>query len=1583
MKKKIYAVMSSAALTTAISSAISTTAFAAVDGFLVNNNDKLFLYNYNELMEDSLNKLLGDSSPLYDEYIKGNLVAFHDTIKGYVNEKDVMDQSLESLMDGKNFDLDSFTESAKDEQIYKIEGKNVTERIFDEKKETVVDKKEKEVKAELKVESVSAINETTLEVTLAAAPAKAPVVGDFVVKVNGTVKQASKVEKVAADLTNTKYRLTVTSLKDTEGSLDVNGTLGKYDYKAPEVKSIVTKDSKHIVVNFNEELNADSIVKGRFTVAKVAEGAAPTVEAAVLNADKQSVTLTLGTAELVPADYVLKLGKTTNKIEDVAKNGIYVGTEVSFKPTAAELENKNAPAFANATYNNVSGVLTVKFDKAIKDSLLDITKLSVNDVKLNTADVNTDATEDETITVKLSDATKKAVNALIGDLTLKSEADAYGILVGTDKVLTKGETVSISKETPAVIKEAAYNQETNKLTLTFDQAVKFADLATKKIYLDTNATSVGGITEAAVPLTAAMLKDATLTQATWVFDLGATGATLEGLKPAPTSDTLKVYMDAASVINGAKVANLDTQKDYDKGIAVAYTADVTKPSLLSAQYNNISKELKLTFSENVSQTLADITKANIKVMSDASTEIINLSTVAAQGDIVEDANAKTLTFKLKNNDNAGATDLHALGDALEAAYNTGKSMKVVLDGTSVQDEAKLSNDKTTFDTGIALVVKDYQQPQVDKNALADDTTHVTVKFNKKVDKATAETAANYVIKDSTGAVLEVKSAVLMGNGKEVLLTTVAQEAGKPYNITVSNVTDLQKNMLDKDKGTAKFNGKGTAQTGSIKVTAAADIKTVENSANDTIELSFTDSKAAARVVDTVTATNLDNYTILEKGTKDDYSDAKTVDKTGAKVVVDAAEGNKVKITLGAANLTNGQEYKVVVQNVQDKFGNVLLASANFAKGIAAGDAALVAPEVKEYQVAGTGNDYIELVFAEELDQTTATDKSKYTVDVDGNGTNDVVAATYSWDATNKKATVKLTLAGDLASARDVVINGVKDLAGNALNETVVASNVQLMDAVKPTVTKVEGTANEDEGVGKGKGNDTIKITFSERVREADAVNAANYEISINGGEYVKLSDFIADKKLTLDALNNVVTITLNSAVDKDVKALVAGTSKLSVKVSNVRDLPGNVIDTVAISGDVTTAGENPNTTKAEVTTPYSIDVTFNKELDASTVSKDDFVIEYTDGTVKTVDIKSVELNDKAKVVTLNTVTPLVAGVEYTVKPSDSSSIASVVGKLAEGTDKFTKQPATLATATAPNAAAVKEKGNVNAANTINNNNKAAVEVKVDFEKQVTGTVEVKLTDADGKFVTKTAPINNKEDKTVDVTGIDASSLKDGNITVSATLTTTNGVTSSVFTGTQAKKDTVAPSNAGITINAFDDTDLDANQIAGNITFTKATDDEDIAKYVVKVENTDVKSDINKDSELKVVVPENKEVNGGTPTITIVAVDEAGNASEAVTLTIQDKVKAATIDGHAVAKGTKSNATKITYAATEGNTLAYVVSDSVINVPLVGSIPEGITVYTSGADIQNVAKNKHVGLYELKDGKVVKFVDITLTAEQVQ
>ncbi|KGM93793.1 hypothetical protein FDC62_04410 [Clostridium botulinum] len=99
-----------------VSLGIGVKAYAKTDAYLVKDNGKNIIYEFNkdELVGSFLNSKSGEDCTLYNEYMKifsrNGLYAFHDNTKKYVDYKEVEEAFLDCKNSGKGFNLDDFTE---------------------------------------------------------------------------------------------------------------------------------------------------------------------------------------------------------------------------------------------------------------------------------------------------------------------------------------------------------------------------------------------------------------------------------------------------------------------------------------------------------------------------------------------------------------------------------------------------------------------------------------------------------------------------------------------------------------------------------------------------------------------------------------------------------------------------------------------------------------------------------------------------------------------------------------------------------------------------------------------------------------------------------------------------------------------------------------------------------------------------------------------------------------------------------------------------------------------------------------------------------------------------------------------------------------------------------------------------------------------------------------------------------------------------------------------------------------------------------------------------------------------------------
>jgi len=212
-------------------------------------------------------------------------------------------------------------------------------------------------------------------------------------------------------------------------------------------------------------------------------------------------------------------------------------------------------------------------------------------------------------------------------------------------------------------------------------------------------------------------------------------------------------------------------------------------------------------------------------------------------------------------------------------------------------------------------------------------------------------------------------------------------------------------------------------------------------------------------------------------------------------IITLAEALKLSENVLRADLA-GVAYKTLTTTPVGEDATVIekLIEANVVEADKAEDLGLIKAELPEVLAIEEINVLnliqLEVVFNTVVDKETAEDEDNYSLTDVKDGDVKVANAELLEDG----KTVILTL--DKAAAQqdevDVTVENVQDLAENKLAETTV-EDIEFIDMTIPTVVDAEVV-----------GNDTIKITFSEPVKEATAGKLNKKGFEVNGGKlYIK------------------------------------------------------------------------------------------------------------------------------------------------------------------------------------------------------------------------------------------------------------------------------------------------------------------------------------------------------------------------------------------------------------------------------------------------------------------------------------------------
>ena len=707
----------------------------------------------------------------------------------------------------------------------------------------------------LKVESVSAINETTVQVTLAEVPTETPVADDFTVLVDGQKVEVSAVAK--APNTTDKFNLTIATLKGKEGSLEVNGKAAVitgsefgYDFKLPTVVSVEGVDKNHVKVTFSEKVDkttAETVATYELTGldgAQLSGAGSKAPTAATLSADGKSVLLTTdGTMETFSNGYILnvKIG-----LKDAKGQATTAAIKTIFSGNGEE--STVAPVAVRALYNPGTKEILVSFDKKIASP--DKTKIKVAGQALTLADSVTvdsgDATG-RTLKITLATATATAFEAS-ADQTVAFEAGAVKDTATTANAI---EASSVAVVSAAKLTTATYNEETNKLVLNFTQPVKTSSLELEKI-------EVNGQTLAAAKV------ETTGTASAVTIDL-TTATNLTNIEQASETDRkveLKTPTPGKNVdVNGNEIAltTITTTSGF------TYTDDVTLPTLVGASVNATTKKLVIEFSEPVT-----VTTASMIEIYDGTTKLFDLGSTSNDVDSVTPVK-NTLEVSLKTNANPyGIDTIKAVEDKSKLSVKVLKTTAATSGTEAVKDAA---GNKFTHeaDASVALAYTDQDAVQVTATAqtgLASNQVKVT--FDKPV-KASDLVPSNFVVAKSDNAAVTVPVTKVIGsnNNKEIILTLDKDNANFVHGYTYAvkpNVKDIYENPVTATLANNTFtldtavSATAPALTGAKYEDANGNFKADQG---DTITLTYS---AAVEITGDVTADELVLGSAIKLGT---------------------------------------------------------------------------------------------------------------------------------------------------------------------------------------------------------------------------------------------------------------------------------------------------------------------------------------------------------------------------------------------------------------------------------------------------------------------------------------------------------------------------------------------------------------------------------------------------------------------------------------------------------------------------------------------------------------------------------------------
>ncbi|MGN7408114.1 hypothetical protein [Sporosarcina sp. SAFN-010] len=592
----------------------------------------------------------------------------------------------------------------------------------------------------------SVVNETTTTATLKVAN-KELTAKDFTVLVNGKEVTPTKVE---SDAKGEVYTITHASLKDTSGTVSVNGKQAAFNFVVvePKVESVKAINAKQVEVKFATAVDEASVLETAGTlkagvfVFKSLETPVKTITAnsatGVLSEDGKTLTVKASGTEVFEGRYDVtvdgakdKAGKVIDKY--VAKNVDFGKDTVAPTITATErISSNQVKVKFSEPVVFAAGALTAKYTDT--SLTLDNSKITVGSTALGSVTSAASAPVSELV-LNLSNADVKVDK----DIAVKFNGVAD----------TDGNLISPQPAEITVVKQQADGVEPTISTVTQTGAKKFAIKFAKD--LDGNIAAadvtVGGVATTAVKKVSASEYEFT------------TATNLKGLQTVEVAANKAV--DLAGQKNTAALSKL-----------VTFTEDATAPKATSKLVvGKDNKEyIELTFDKDV--TAGAVTVAGSRVKDYITTSGISESVTAVYADGTG-VNKKVLHVPLT------AASLAVEGAAYDLTVSSAAVTSIA--GVKMTDTtAKFTRgtDGASANTDIVSAVVVAQGG--DNNTV---TATFTIPSGSKLDGTTATNVANYVI---AGA--EVESVSLAAASGTTQVATLKLKEGSNTFTGVRNIT---------------------------------------------------------------------------------------------------------------------------------------------------------------------------------------------------------------------------------------------------------------------------------------------------------------------------------------------------------------------------------------------------------------------------------------------------------------------------------------------------------------------------------------------------------------------------------------------------------------------------------------------------------------------------------------------------------------------------------------------------------------------------------------------------------------------------
>ncbi|QPA54973.1 S-layer homology domain-containing protein [Lysinibacillus sphaericus] len=811
-------------------------------------------------------------------------------------------------------------------------------------------------------------------------------------------------------------------------------------------------------------------------------------------------------------------------LEIAVANGVIKGSEANGKTNL----NPNAPItrqdFAvvfSRTIENVDATPKVDKIEVVDAKTLNVT-LSDGTKETVTLEKALEPNKETEVTFKIKDVEYKAkVTYVVTTATAVKSVSATNlkeVVVEFDGKVDKATATDVDNYEikGKVLKTATLSEDGKSVTLTLDtvKSTAFANQVEQKL---TFSNVKAGDKEISVKDYKFTPVDATIPTVVEVKALGNKTLSVKFSEPVKTANTNNFTIDGKTVVGEVKVngnnAIVKLYTSLEDGEHTVAVKDVTD----FADFKSLNSEHKFNVVKDVTApTLSSVEKATFEKVTIKFSEQVDPDTVTTssaywlQGTskkyptAVTQISEDTFEFDFSNNKIQYTTDLFVTG---------------------VKD---YSSNVIAADSKIQVnPVIDQTRPEVSSLVYDEKTKELIVKFNKGLDKETAEKAANYVIKDADGKVVSKYKTPKLNptNNKEVKVQLVdGLTAGKTYTVEVAGVSDnttLKNVMLPYSKSIT------------VGDTSEPNAKTVvRNKTNNTLIVNF-DKKMAVSGDGNVT----DASKYLYMNNKNEWKKL----PTGSSVNI-SPDGKSSIIQLPTSEIKVEDIKKVRVQLVKDDKDNFL---AGLTQDIDVADQSAVTYKGAE----ATANNKISVEFSRSLLENTL-NINDFKVSADNSVLN-VISA--KLDKTGTK--VELTLADSNLLNDDATYSTKKsavkvEVVENASTATVDGTKVSSGSSVAND--KISAEIKTVKGFATGGG---IEVTFGEALQLNNTLdpNAASDFIITND----KDAKLVPGKDYTVATAGEALEITFLGALQN-----TKGVYSVSVSPRFLTDVKGNLVKAV-------------------------------------------------------------------------------------------------------------------------------------------------------------------------------------------------------------------------------------------------------------------------------------------------------------------------------------------------------------------------------------------------------------------------------------